>query len=315
MLNVSIVIPVYNGEKSIARLVDELMAEIGGKFNLEIVLVNDCSPDDSEQICIEIFEKYPANAKFYSLAKNVGEHNAVMAGLNQITGDFVVIMDDDFQNPINEVEKLVAHADEYDCDVVYTYYDKKEHSFFRNFGSTFNDRVANLMLKKPKDLYLSSFKLIKKWLVLELIQYDLPYPYIDGLILRSTQSIGKINVLHEARREGKSGYTLKKLISLWMNMFTNFSILPLRFSSILGFVFAVLGFLVGIFSIIEKILNPDLPQGYASIIALIAVLSGVQMITIGMLGEYLGRVFLSQNKTPQYTIKKRFVNDQPEQGK
>ena len=307
MLNVSIVIPVYNGEKTIGPLVDELIAEIGERFDLEIVLVNDCSPDNSEQVCIQIFEKYPSVVKFFSLARNVGEHNAVMAGLNQTTGAYVVIMDDDFQNPISEVVKLVRYASEHEYDVVYTYYTKKEHSLFRNLGSLFNDRVANIMLRKPKDLYLSSFKLIKRWLVLELIQYDLPYPYIDGLILRSTESIGKIKVRHAARREGKSGYTLKKLISLWLNMFTNFSILPLRATTVLGFVFAIIGFGVGFLSVVERIINPDLPQGYTSLMAFIAAVSGVQMITIGMLGEYLGRMFLSQNKTPQYTIKKRFV--------
>lgn len=156
-VKVSVVIPVYNGAQSIGRLGDELVAELGGLYNLEMVLVNDNSPDKSEQACTALFEKYPEVVRFYSLAKNVGEHNAVMAGLNQTTGDYMVIMDDDFQNPISEVIKLLNHAITTDCDVTYSYYKKKKHSFFRNLGSLLNDKVSNIMLRKPRDLYLSSF--------------------------------------------------------------------------------------------------------------------------------------------------------------
>ncbi|OGU39000.1 MAG: glycosyl transferase family 2, partial [Ignavibacteria bacterium GWA2_36_19] len=226
-LGLTIVIPVYNSEDSLSRLTDHLVNSLSGDYKLEIILVNDCSNDNSEKICIALYEKYNSIVKFYSLSKNVGEHNAVMAGLNYTTGDFIVIMDDDFQNPISEVIKLVEYAKEQSYDVVYTYYDRKQHHFLRNLGSKFNDKVANVMLKKPKDLYLSSFKLISKFLVKEIIKYDLPFPYIDGLILRTTNNIGKIQVHHQERNVGKSGYTLTKLVSLWLNMFTNFSILPL----------------------------------------------------------------------------------------
>lgn len=302
---VSIVIPVYNGENSINRLVTMLIDSFEKLYDLEIILVNDCSPDNSEAVCIALFEKFEA-VKFYSLAKNVGEHNAVMAGLNNSTGDFTVIMDDDFQNPVSEVEKLVSYAIGSSFDVVYTYYDKKKHSFFRNLGSKFNDKVATILLNKPSDLYLSSFKVINRFLVNEIIKYDLPFPYIDGLILRTTNNIGKIKVLHQERIEGTSNYTFKKLISLWLNMFTNFSILPLRFSMIVGFVFSFFGLGYGIFSFVEKFLNPDLPMGYTTIVIFISIFSGIQLIALGMVGEYLGRMFMSQNKKPQYSIKKTF---------
>lgn len=304
---VSIVIPVYNGAKSIANLVSLLIDTLQIKYKLEIVLVNDCSPDNSEEICIAVFEKYKEIVKFFSLSKNVGEHNAVMAGLNQVTGDYTVIMDDDFQNPVSEVIKLIEYAIETNNDVVYTFYDKKEHSYFRNLGSKFNDIVANVLLKKPKKLYLSSFKIINKFLVEEIIKYNLPFPYIDGLILRTTNNIGKIRVEHSKRAEGKSNYTLKKLVSLWMNMFTNFSILPLRFSLGIGFFFSLFGFGYGIFAIIEKFLNPNLPMGYTTIIILVSLFSGIQLMALGMVGEYLGRMFMSQNKKPQYSIRKSFV--------
>lgn len=303
---ISIVIPVFNAEDTIADLVEELIREVGNTFSLEIILVNDNSTDTSEKVCIELFIKYPSTVRFYSLAKNVGEHNAVMAGLNNISGEYTVIMDDDFQNPVLEVKRLIEYATQTGYDVIYTYFEKKEHSLFRNLGSSFNDKVANLMLGKPKDLYLSSFKAIKKSLVDEIIKYDLPFPYIDGLILRATDDIGKFKVKHDARITGKSGYTLSKLVSLWLNMFINFSILPLRFATLLGFVFAGFGFILGILAIFERIANPDLPQGYTFLFVFIAVISGVQLISVGILGEYIGRFFLSHSKKPQYIIKSAF---------
>jgi glycosyltransferase involved in cell wall biosynthesis len=306
---ISVIIPVYNGAQSIERLVTELVTEFVPRFRIEVVLVNDCSPDQSEMACIRLFEKYPEIVCFYSLAINVGEHNAVMAGLNKANGDFAVIMDDDFQNPISEVVKLITYMTEQQYDVVYTYYDEKKHSLFRNLGSRFNDKVANVMLKKPKNLYLSSFKCINRFLIDEVIKYNLPYPYIDGLILRTTSNIGKIQVTHEDRLIGKSNYTLQKLISVWLNMFTNFSILPLRLSVIFGFFFSLLGFLIGIYALIEKINNPAIPQGYTSLIVLLSLYAGIQLIAIGMVGEYVGRMFISHNRKPQYSIRKSFTKE------
>jgi undecaprenyl-phosphate 4-deoxy-4-formamido-L-arabinose transferase len=303
---ISIVIPVYNGALSIDRLVDELIARISPVFNIEIVLVNDCSPDNSEEVCIGITKKHPEYVSFYSLAMNVGEHNTVMAGLNKASGDFAVIIDDDFQNQVSEVIKLIDFMINSNYDVVYTFYEEKKHSVFRNLGSQFNDKVANVMLKKPKDLYLSSFKIINRFLINEVIKYDLPYPYLDGLILRRTSNIGKIKVSHTERQLGKSNYTLRKLISLWLNMFTNFSILPLRISIILGFIFSFVGFIISIDAIIEKIFNPNVPQGYTFIVIIISFYAGIQLIAIGMVGEYLGRMFMAHNKKPQYSIRKSF---------
>ncbi len=302
----SILIPVYNSEKTIDRLVEELIRDLGSLFKLEIILVNDNSVDHSEEVCIALFEKHRETVKFYSLSKNVGEHSAVMAGLNRVTGDFAVIMDDDFQNPISSVVKLVNTALENNYDVVYSYYEKKRHNLFRNMGSWLNDKAANLMLKKPKGLYLSSFKVLNNFLVNEIIKYQAPFPYIDGLILQITDKIGTVKVEHHERKEGRSGYTLRKLISLWLNMFTNFSILPLRVSIILGLLFASYGFVLGVYTAIEKYLNPDIPMGFASILVAISMFGGIQLIMLGMVGEYIGRVFLSLNKKPQYTIRRAY---------
>lgn len=307
-IKISIVIPVYNGADSIGPLTDQLVEALGGRYRLEVVLVNDNSPDNSEEVCIGIQAKYPDIVRFFSLAKNVGEHNAVMAGLNQAGGEYMVIMDDDFQNPISEVVKLLDHATQNDCDVTYTYYKKKKHSIFRNLGSRLNDKVANIMLKKPHDLYLSSFKVLNRFITDEIIKYQLPYPYIDGLILRTTDKIAKIEVEHHARERGKSGYTLTKLVRLWLNMFTSFSILPLRLSVIFGMVTAVLGLIFGIVTIIEKFSNPAMPMGYTSLIVVVLVFAGIQLISLGVIGEYVGRIFMVQNKKPQFTIRKRYEN-------
>ncbi len=305
-ISLSIVIPVYNSEKTIVPLVDALMDNLGHRYRVEIILVNDNSRDRSEEACIALHAKYKNNVRFYSLSKNVGEHSAVMAGLNKTTSDYVVVMDDDFQNPVSEVSKLVDFILTEEFDVVYTFYKQKKHSFFRNAGSRFNDKMANIMLRKPKDLYLSSFKIMNRFLVNEIIKYKAPFPYIDGLILQITDKIGKTEVEHHTRLDSTSGYTIRKLISLWLNMFTNFSILPLRFSVALGFTFSLLGLCLGIFTVIEKIMDPSLPVGFASLFFAISIFAGVQLISLGIIGEYVGRVFLTLNKKPQYTIKKTF---------
>jgi undecaprenyl-phosphate 4-deoxy-4-formamido-L-arabinose transferase len=173
-------------------------------------------------------------------------------------------------------------------------------------GSRFHNRVADFMLRKPKDLYLSSFKALNRFLVDEIIKYKAPFPYIDGLILQATENIGRVEVEHHPRQESRSGYTLGKLVSLWLNMFTNFSILPLRLSVFLGFVFAFLGLALGVYTVIEKINHPELPVGFASLIFSISVFAGVQLISLGIIGEYIGRIFLTLNRKPQYTIKKQF---------
>lgn len=304
--NVSLVIPVYNSEGTIARLGEALIQGLNSVYDLELILVNDCSSDRSEEVCKSLFEKHPECVRFFSLSKNVGEHNAVMAGLNQASGDYVVIMDDDFQNPIESVHQLLEYAVNHDCDVTYSFYPRKKHSFVRNLGSRFNGLVANVMLKKPKDLYLSSFKVLNRFLVDEIIKYQLPFPYVDGLILRTTDKIGKVEVEHQERTEGKSGYTLTKLVRLWLNMFTNFSILPLRISFLFGFLLSLIGSVFGIVILIEKLTSPDMPLGYTSLLLIVLLFAGIQLMSLGIIGEYLGRVFLSLNRKPQFSIRKKW---------
>jgi len=308
--SVSVVIPVYNGAATIGALVEQLISTLAPRYELEVVLVNDCSPrDNSEEECLRLHRAHPRIVSFYSLAKNVGEHNAVMAGLNHTHGEYVIIMDDDFQNPVSEVITLVEAIRESGVDVVYSYYERKQHSLFRNLGSRFNNWMAMIMLGKPHYLYLSSFKAMNRFVVREIVKYDLPFPYIDGLILRVTSRIGRVRVAHHARAHGQSGYTLRKLVSLWLNMFTNFSILPLRAAMAVGFVSAVVGLGIGVYTVIEKLTNPALPVGWAMMVVLITVFAGVQLMALGMIGEYLGRMFLSQNKKPQYVIRAAYEHE------
>ncbi len=307
-MKIGIVIPVYQGAKTIAGLTDELIKKLTHD-ELEIILVNDGSTDNSHEVCLEIFKKHRNIIKYIKLAKNFGEHNAVLAALNYVTGDYAVIIDDDFQNPPEEIQKLVETAISGKYDVVYSYYDKKCHSLLRNLGSKFNDLVANYLLDKPKDLYLSSFKCLNRFIVQEVIKYKGPFPYIDGLILRTTQNIGKVLVKHNKRREGKSGYNLRKLVRLWLSMFVNFSVYPLRISTFFGFSFSVLGGLLAVYSFIEKIINPNLPIGVTSIFIAILVFSGIQLLMLGLIGEYMGKQFLTNNQTPQYVIRDAFVGE------
>ena len=304
----SVLVPVYNSEDTIGELIDVLEHELRPCVNLwEIILVNDNSIDQSHERILEAIDRYPDLIKYIRLYRNFGEHNAVICGLNQVTGDSVAILDDDFQNPPIEIIGLVEELQK-GYDVVYSYYEQKRHSWFRNLGSSFNNWVASLLLNKPRNLYLSSFKVIDASLVKIIIQYQGPYPYIDGLILRSTPRIGRRLCHHDARKTGKSGYTLRKLIHLWLNMFTGFSITPLRFAFYIGLLTSFVALLMAVFFVIVRITGPvffaqNIPAGWASTIVAITFLAGLQLSMLGLIGEYLGRLFLTINGTPQFLIR------------
>jgi undecaprenyl-phosphate 4-deoxy-4-formamido-L-arabinose transferase len=300
--SISVVIPVYRGEQTIGPLVDKLFAELGDGLR-QVVLVNDDSPDASDRVCRSIVDRYPRRVTYLRLGRNFGEHNAVMAGLRHAVGEHIVVMDDDFQNPPEEVAKLVDHAVAHDCDVVYACYDDKRHSLFRNLGSRFAGYAATVVIGKPADLYLSSFKCINAWLRDQIVRYEGPFPYVDGFILCSTSRIGRVQVRHDDRSVGRSGYTLGKLASLWLRIFVNFSVLPLRISTIAGAGLSLFGVAFGFVVIWEKLTSPELPVGWASLFSSILVFSGVQLLMVGLLGEYLGRLYLTVNRIPQFTVR------------
>lgn len=296
-------IPVYRGEKTIGALTRRLVAEFDAACELEIVLVNDGSPDGSAAVCRALAAEFP-QVCFVNLSRNFGEHNAVMAGLNHAAGDCAVIMDDDFQNPPEEVWKLVD-ALLAGRDVVFSRYERKRHSFLRNLGSRFNNFVASHLLGKPSDLYLSSFKAVNRFVIDEITRYDGPYPYIDGLILRTTRNYASVLVRHDPRAEGKSGYTLRKLVSLWLNMSTSFSVIPLRLASAAGIVCSIVGLLCAAGFAVEKLMHPELPVGWASLIVSLFAVGGIQLFALGLIGEYLGRLFLKESGQSQFIVRER----------
>ncbi len=304
----TVLIPVYNGAGTIGSLVEKLISILGDK-NLQIVLVNDGSRDNSHEVCRKIFMKHPSIVTYLNLSKNFGEHNAVMAGLNYAKGDYVAIVDDDFQNPPEEVSRLIREARDKKYDVVYTYYKQKQHTLFRNLGSRFTNWVASFMLDKPKDLYLSSFKCLSRFAIGEIIKYRGPFPYIDGLALRCTENIGRLETSHDKTKKEKSGYTLRKLIRLWLNMFISFSVTPLRFSSYLGFAFSLMGIFLAVIVVIDKLMHPGIPVGWPSIVIAIMIFSGVQLLLLGLLGEYVGYLLLGHNQTPQFVIRNVFKEE------
>jgi glycosyltransferase involved in cell wall biosynthesis len=297
----SIVIPVYNGAGCIADLV-ETLEDLSIEGGHEIVLVNDGSADNSLAVCQTLVEKARIPLTLVNLARNYGEHNAVMAGLRYASGAHVITMDDDLQNPPEEVQRLLAFAQRNGKQVVYTYYDNKRHAVWRNLASRFTNRVADFVLDKPRGLYLSSFRCMTAFVVREIIRYEGPFPYVDGLILQVTHDIDRLLVHHLPRATGSSNYTMRRLLRLWMNMFVNFSVMPLRISTLTGFALSALG-AIGVAMAVGEALISSPPPGWASLMAAVLLLSGVQLVILGIVGEYLGRLYLTVNRRPQSVVK------------
>jgi len=300
-LALSIVIPVYNGADSVPLLVEKLL-ELNVAGEMEIILVVDGSPDNSLKVCRQLSSRPGKSVCVANLSRNFGEHNAVMAGYSIARGEYIINMDDDLQNPPEEVIKLWQFARENDFDVVYTRYANKQHSGWRNLGSRFTNWCADHLLDKPKGLYLSSFRCINAFTAKAILDHTGPFPYIDGLIMQVTQNIGSLEVQHFPRAEGKSNYTLSRLLRLFLSMFLNFSVVPLRIASIFGAAVGFIGFLALLWILIEA-LGGGTPRGWAFMTASLLFLTGSQLILLGVVGEYVGRLFLTANKRPQFIIR------------
>ena len=300
--SLSFVIPLYNSAETIAPLVREIDAlTIEGGH--EIVLVNDGSSDETGHVCRNLMQAARTPITYIEHARNFGEHNAVLTGWRSARGAYIVNLDDDGQNPPSEAVRLWQHAKARTLDVVYGQYEVKRHSFFRNAGSWLTNRMTDWALDKPKGFYLSSFRCVSGNIARHVIGYDGPYPYIDGLLLQVTQRIDSIEVRHDERRAGTSGYTLRRLIRLWLSAWLNFSVLPLRAATFLGFLTAVAGvaaFLVVLFLYIQE-RGPE--YGWGWVMATVLVFSGTQLVILGLIGEYLGRMFLTVNQRPQSVVR------------
>ncbi len=305
MKMISFVIPCYRSGETLPGVVKEIrdtMGKLNG-YAYEIVLVNDCSPDDTFEVIKKLCGENN-NITGISLAKNFGQHGALMAGFHYAKGDITICLDDDGQTPAEEAGKLIE-AIERGADVVYARYVHKHHSGFRNFGSHVNEVMTRIMLGKPKDLYVSSYFAARRFVVEEIIRYEHAYPYVIGLVLRTTKNIVNVEVKHRDRWAGTSGYNLRKLFGLWFNGFTAFSVKPLRIATVSGAVFAGLGFLYGIYTIIKKIFinPPGLVTGFSALMSVLVFMGGMLMLMLGLVGEYMGRMYLSMNRSPQYVIR------------
>ena len=265
---VSFVIPCYCSEKTIASVLDEIRGAMQGlpQYAYEVILVNDGSPDNTFET-LRALANSDCHVTAIDLARNFGQQSAIMAGLSHSSGDYVVCLDDDGQTPADEVSKLLQKLEE-GYDVVYASYEHKQHSWFRNWGSRVNGKMTEIMLGKPKNLALTSYFAVKRFIVLEMLKYKHSYPYSEGLVLRSTRRICNVPVHHRQRQEGTSGYTLGKLIALWMNGFTSFSVKPLRLATYLGALSALLGFLYAIVIVIKHFVDSSIPEGWSSTMAL-----------------------------------------------
>lgn len=302
----SIVVPVYNSANILPVLVDRIGAavrpEVGELY--EIVLINDASEDNSWTVIGKLAQENRA-VKGLCLRRNAGQHNAIMAGLNHAQGDVVVVMDDDLQHAPEDIPLLYSKVKE-GYDVCFARFREMHHAWWKRLGSAFNDLAARVLLKKPRDIYLSPFKAFSGAIRAEVIRYTGPFAYLDGLILMNTGSMTCVDVMHHDRKEGRSHYTFAKSVNLWTKMATSFSVLPLRVAGIAGLLMAFCGFAVAAMAVVLKLFSSvAIPVGWTSLIVVVLVIGGVQLFALGMIGEYLGRAYVRLNNVPQYSIREK----------
>lgn len=304
-MKLSFVIPCYRSENTIETVVQEIRDTIATRpgTDYEIVLVNDCSPDGVWQV-IKKLASEDKHIKGICLAKNFGQHSALMAGYGQATGDYIISLDDDGQTPASESFKLVDKLEE-GYDVVYGYYKHSRQHLFRRFGTWVNKKMAEAIIGQPKTLRTTSFFIMRKFIVDEIVRYPNPFAYISGLVFRATKNLGNVEVQHRRRLEGESGYTIAGLIGLWINGFTAFSVKPLRAATFIGVICALVGFVAGLYVVYQKFLNPEIPVGYTSMLATLLFVGGMIMLLLGLIGEYVGRIYISINQSPQYVVREK----------
>lgn len=310
MKKISFVIPCYRSQDTLESVVREISGSMQSlsNYTYEVILINDCSPDDTLSVIEKLAKQY-LWIKGVDLAKNFGQHAALMAGFREAKGDIVVCLDDDGQTPANEAPKLLDKIEQ-GYDVVYASYESKQHSAFRNWGSRINCKMTEIMLAKPKDLTVTSYFAMRRFVMEEILRYEQCYPYVVGLVLRTTQNIANVQVNHRAREVGHSGYTLRKLIALWMNGFTSFSVKPLRIATYMGVITAGAGFLYLLYIVIRHFVNGAAPLGWSSTMAILLLLGGMILMVLGLIGEYVGRIFMCSNAAPQYVVRRVITGEE-----
>ncbi len=305
-MKLSFVIPCYRSEHTILPVLEEIKDKMAEKpeYTYEIITVNDQSPDQ----VLNVLHQYAAShsyLKIVDLARNFGQHAAMMAGLSLTCGEWIVFLDDDGQCPMDRLWDLLAPLmQDYDVSFAQYEFEKRKESFFRVMGSRLTDAMMRSFLGKPKDLRMTNFIAFKAFIAKEILRYQNPYPFIDGLLLRSTQKIANVPMEDRTRLSGSSSYTFVKLLSLFSNAFTAFSIKPLRIATFVGCFTSAVGFLRGVYIILWKLLDPSaILEGYSSLMAAILFIGGMIMMMLGICGEYIGRIYISLNNSPQYVIR------------
>jgi polyisoprenyl-phosphate glycosyltransferase len=301
-MELSVIVPVYRSEECLPELARRVQEAVAGRIReYELILVNDGSPDASWKVISSLADTYPFVVGV-NLRKNVGQDNAIMAGMHQATGDSVVVMDDDLQHDPADIPAL-CQALRDGCDVAYAAFDSKQQALWKNLGSWFNDRVAVIVLGKPKNVYLSPYKAIRREIVDEIVKYDGPFTYVDGIIFNITSNITQVRATHHPRFAGRSNYSLLRSIRVWLKLATGFSVIPLRIATFIGGVISFCSFVAALFFVIQALVMTRVPEGYPSLIVTLFFLGGIQLMGLGAVGEYVGRIFLTQNRTPQYSVK------------
>lgn len=306
MKKISFVIPCYRSENTIENVVDEIRETLAGMntYEYEIILVNDNSPDGLQMVFERLAKQDPEHIRTIRFAKNFGQHAGMMAGLRHATGDIVVTLDDDGQCPMDHLAELIAPLED-GWLVSIAEYGRKKQSLFKNFCSKTNEIVANLLIEKPKDIQMGNFMAIDRVVIDEVVKYQGPYPYISGLYFRTTSKVINVPMEERARLQGGTTYSLKKLFLLWLNSFTAFSIKPLRFASIAGGVVAACGIIYGLVLLIRKLIGMPVAGGWSSLMVTLLILGGMILFVLGLIGEYIGRIYMTINNTPQYVISEK----------
>ena len=301
----SFVIPCYNSEQTVSQVIEEIIEKVSKKneYEYEIIAVNDCSPDDVYDVLKQIANDNH-KVKIIDLAKNVGKHAALMAAFSEVKGDYVITVDDDGQCPINNLWELIEPLNN-GFDMSIAKYPKKRQSIIKNIGSKINSLMTRILLDKPKDFVFSNFIARKKFVCENMVNYKNPYPYLEGMSLSVTRNISFVPMEQRDRISGKSGYSFRKSLKLWLNGFTAFSVKPLRISSFIGILCALIGFIFGIVTIIRKLTLSNVAAGWSSTVAIILFVGGLLMMMLGMIGEYIGRIYISINNIPQYVIREK----------
>ena len=301
---VSIVIPCYNSEKSICEVV-ESTSEVFGTLNgyeCEFVLVNDNSKDGTYSVIKKLATEYPY-VHGVNLLRNFGQHNALMCAMHYASGDIVLGMDDDLQCQPSQIPAILSKLSE-GFDLVYGVYRESSNGHIKNFTSWLNKVTARKLLGRPKDIRSSNFWAITAQLKDEVLKYTNYNPQIDALFTCLTQNIGNVTIESHERVYGSSGYSLSKMVKLWLAYF-NYTIVPLRFISSLGVVIAIIGFIAGVFTVIHKLVDSTMVAGWASTICVLLFFFGLILLALGIIGEYLGNIVLSMNSTPQYIVREK----------